>query len=294
MFMRQIILLSLLLIILSSFVYADCSTVPVCGITPADSTYGYGLVQICETCYACGIDNDGVCPEDFMEGDVRASCKKCPDMDCKVNVTGKVVFNDDPNKFVPAGLKIYMFHGATPKEGKNFVNTTTNGEFKGQLPSGDVYLMVVDNRFDSEYIFKTFVRGIDYQDIVIRITEGICNEDCTGALSNTCKKSCNGQNGCSFPIVDVPNVVSKTSAEAAKLCDGVLNGNERFLASDEDSIYNYVCCETGLKKIDKVSVGVGIGQGPEYQFIKDLRSTAIPVIYKGQIYHLVLNVWKTD
>lgn len=301
--MRRIVFISIVLVLFSLVfipnVLADCSNVPVCGVVPPNSNYGFGLVEICGECFACGVP-DGVCPEDFINNGKKASCRQCPDEDCKVNISGRVVLDGRPNSRVEKNLDIYYFHNSAPANGillnTTFNNATATGYFNGIVPSGNIYLMVIDDDFDSEYVLRTFVRGEVYNNIIIEITEGVCNSDCTGAYGLVCKKGCQGKNNCSYLDVTFGNnsKYSRTAIQIANLCDGVLKGNERYLNSDDSFIYNYVCCDGGVRTLQKQAINIGVGSGPEYEFIKDLRSTAIPVTYRGQIYNLVLSVWKSN
>ncbi|MBW2983479.1 hypothetical protein KY327_04200, partial [Candidatus Woesearchaeota archaeon] len=43
-----------------------------------ESADGFGAVELCGDCFACGYD-DGVCPEDFTSDGVTANCTMCPD-----------------------------------------------------------------------------------------------------------------------------------------------------------------------------------------------------------------------
>ncbi|MGE0792800.1 MAG: hypothetical protein AB7V77_01310 [Candidatus Woesearchaeota archaeon] len=303
--MRQIKLISIfafLFLISSILVIAEidtCSSKSACGISPPQSQYGFGAVQICDTCFVCNKVKDGVCPEDFTDGTQQGSCAMCPDGDCTVEVSGKVYLPDRPTVTITTPLTIYAYY-ANSVEGIKVNTTNSKGEWKGIIPSGKVYFLVKDTYYDSDLVNKTLIRSEkSYTDINIPLYEGLCNSDCTGT-AGYCKASCQGINNCTYQDVFQDAFRGgaypiTTAEEIATLCDYVRKDNQIYITEDDDFIYNYECCVGDIVKIKKQQVSIISGNfEADYLDIKNFRSTAIPVTYNGQVYNLVFNVWAKD
>jgi len=293
-------------IVSADVVIGACNSQSVCGISPPQSEFGFGAVEICGECYSCGVA-DGVCPEDFSDGTVRGNCANCVDPDCSVTISGRIHPVGKDAGIVD--LELYAHYVSDPYNdyGDGPVATTgVNGAFRARIPSGNVVLVVKDDVWENELITRTFVRGTTYNNVDIEVKEGVCNSDCTGTFGDYCKKSCNGVNNCTYydaykdePLILVPKdagneipeppEVLMTATEIASLCDYVKKGNKIYLSQDELYKYNYICCNQGTVKVKKDSILNTANILMDN--IKDLRSTSIPVTLNGQVYNLVINVW---
>lgn len=284
---KSVWLLTLFALLLTSLVYAQittstCSSKSVCGVVPASSADGYGMVEFCGECHACGL-SDGICPEDFVNDGVRGNCTKCPDPDCTVYINGSLRIFGRPDAQVPSGIKIYAFYESAPNEGVYIATSKTNGFYNATIPSGEITLLVKDPYWDSQPKEVNLVRGGNYSDINISIIEGTCNEDCTDSFGIYCRAHCNGINGCNYTPI-----YGYEPEYLANLCEYTPKGNEVQLFENDDKIYNYVCCNQGVTSLLKQKVDVARLNN---QFIKNLRSTKIPIVINGQIKQIVFTVW---
>ncbi|MDD3175898.1 MAG: hypothetical protein PHU51_05460 [Candidatus Nanoarchaeia archaeon] len=270
--------------------YGACAGTPVCGISPPQSVYGYGAVEICGQCFACNSEvSDGVCPEDFTDGLNAASCANCPDVDCGVPLTGRV-FRSDRAAGIP-GIDIYVSYASSPLIKTKIATSGNDGLFQTSISSGHATLFVVSENYDSDFVPVNLVRGTTDNHVDIEVVEFVCTSNCTGAFGNYCKASCNGINNCSYYDVSVGGVF-KTADQIATLCDYVPLKNQVSLGEDEQNIYSYVCCNKGVSTVSKDVASVG--DIPQTKVdISNLRSTSIPVTLYGKTYYLVVNVWNT-
>lgn len=118
LFHIALIPITILIISLSANAQNECKTTDLstCGYTI--TTIGHGAVELCQNCFVCGA-SDGVCPEDFSDGNPETDANK-------TFVLLRVSNNDRPPAILPNGNPIIYDTG---REGCEVINGTCNTIF---------------------------------------------------------------------------------------------------------------------------------------------------------------------
>ncbi len=171
-----------------------------------ESEDGFGAVELCGDCFACGYD-DGVCPEDFTSDGVTANCTMCPDPDCLVTLEG-YVYEEGGN---PAddGINDVTITAELPHTDTPFTTTTDynsddgqNGYYSFQVPRGDYEFSFQKDPYATQYA-EFPLEGSEPYEKDVELNYPSCNADptCTmdTALGPRCDASCDGKKGCDYP-----------------------------------------------------------------------------------------------
>ncbi|MGM5481289.1 MAG: hypothetical protein ACQESE_02660 [Nanobdellota archaeon] len=264
----------------------------VCGATP-NSLQGYGAVDICGQCHPCGM-SDGVCPEDFYSDGMRTSCKNCPDPDCKSDknsVTVKVRVEGISEPSVDADVSVIY------PDGTELLGNTGTDDIKGELTapvrSGLIKLKAEYADYDSQIAEVYVPRGESTAETTVYLSEGSCNEDCTGSFREVCKADCDGINNCAFASY-TGELDTYTSSMIASRCNFKPIGDKIELERNETHITYATCC-SGEPIIHEERVQVDVSRNLQVNAtnsIKHLAHHVVPVKYDGKIYDLVITSWE--
>ncbi len=194
----------------------------------------YDAVEICGLCYACDDTyDDGVCPEDFGDGNRRASCTNHPDINCVARISGEVT--DEVEGFPISEAKIT----AVPPPGSSLpeiieLTDSSGNYFVENIPAGRWIFRVEKLGFDTviqeEIIDYGKTNLIDFV-----MPKGTCNQDCTNSFGR-CSADCDGVNGCSYwnPLVK-------------ELCDEQNPGTEVIVNETGEFVTKYQCCNSNIE-----------------------------------------------
>jgi len=298
---KSILLLFSLLVILSLFssliIAETCENLhkKVCGTTP-NSLIGYGAVDICNNCYACGV-KDNVCPEDFYSivTHKHGSCRNCPDPDCSATVEGWV--KSIEGNYIP-GAQILISTGTKqiPLQDTDGTNVTTDNQghySSAHAIAGLVKFYASYQDYDTEIISTEIIRGSTGNVINITVSPGACNSDCTDKFGTICKARCNGVNGCEFTdgrLGDVSSTSSYTSEYIASRCDGYVPGTRFPVYENATNIVYAQCCDMGKIVQPRPVLQTTFAPGTT-DCIENLGTHVIKAKYKGQTVKVVVKSW---
>ncbi len=279
----------------------DCTSTNVCGYSTsvAGSTSGYGAVELCGECYACGIA-DGYCPEDFYSeaNGLQGSCGKCADPDCTAYIDGYVQVEKNGQMYYVDAAKIWAkYRMGTNYETEYLTKTDENGFFhiNNTLRSGykvTLWVTYIDQftglNYLSEEINATIIRGEEYHwPNYIPIEEAECNADCTRGTVNSCDPTCHGLEGCTFKATTAyppPTLMDEADGKEVGIR---INLDTRVgpISTDEDY---FMTCNGAVQTETRYTI-TGGGGGSE--FIEHLISRSTRVLYNGEAVDLVVSYW---
>jgi len=241
-FVLSIVLLTFF--ILSTYAYAigipmSELPLPVCG-HEADSTIGYGQVIINELVYSCDNNADGVCPEDYQDGNnasIQGDCSSCLDPDCTGTLRGYVY--DDMGR--PVDRATVVSHPILWNTSSSSIETTSitdiTGYYSMSSVTGTYYVSAAKESYDTELRESTIERS-QSTDLDFSLQDGTCHDDCTNSYGR-CNAACNGltfYNGSSF--------CQFYDATAMMLCNNRLRGTSVLYSAVNDTAAFFIdCCE---------------------------------------------------
>lgn len=263
----------------------------VCGTTP-NSAIGYGAVDICNTCYICGV-SDGVCPEDFysLVTAMQGSCRNCPDPDCTAQVSGRVTSTEGNG--IP-GAKIFVTYGNGQVE---IATTDQYGDYSTTSAiAGLVKFHASYSDYDTEIVSTEIKRGSTGNVVNIQVSPGACNSDCTDIFGTVCKAKCNTNNGCLFTdgrFYDGVQLNSfYTSDEIASRCDGYAPGTRLPVYQNSTHIVYAECCTGGTVAEERPTLQP-LEEG-DNECIDNLGTHIVKAKYRGQTVRVVVKSWQSS
>lgn len=294
-FTKQVVLAIIILLSIIGLASAvSCSSIgnAVCGNTPS-STTGFGAVEICNECYACGV-SDGICPEDFYSNSngLQGSCGNCPDPECTAFIEGHVY--TDLGEAVDATHIWASYQTGGAEELVDLTKTDEDGYYhsNNSLRSGfaitlfaryvDLYTGLV---YQSENQVETIIRGENYDfDFVVK--EAKCNSDCTRGTVPYCDPTCQGDNGCVYKErADYP--LPRTINEAKNKLVGtrIDLGKSVFPTHTKYDYFN--ACDGKIQTETRYQLQIGAASNT----IAHLITRSTRVRYNGEPVDLVVTYW---
>ncbi|MBD3209518.1 hypothetical protein GF367_03820 [Candidatus Woesearchaeota archaeon] len=167
-----------------------------CGWT-VNSDQGQGGVELCGDCYACGEEDDAICPEDF-----GANCSRCCDPECNATLSGYVT-----DEVSGEGINGVTLTAITPHLSTTYTTTTTYDEdikpgyYNFTVPR--CYLTIKAEKLpDYSRQYVDFPRD-EGKPFIKDFTMGsqTCSDDCTikdAKGRDRCDPACNGISGCLY------------------------------------------------------------------------------------------------
>jgi hypothetical protein len=243
---NALVLLSAILffLMMSVYVYAVGIPIselplPVCG-HEADSSIGYGQVIINELVYSCDNNADGVCPEEYQDGNnasLQGDCSSCLDPDCTGTLRGYV--RDNTGRPVDRATVVThpILWNVSSSSMETIATTDITGYYTMSAVSGTYYVSAAKESYDTELKESTVEHG-QSTNLDFFLQDGTCHDDCTNSYGR-CNVACNG--------LTFYNESSKClfyDSTAMMLCNNRLRGTSVLYSGINDTAAYFIdCCE---------------------------------------------------
>lgn len=220
-----------------------------------ESEDGFGAVELCGDCFACGYA-DGVCPEEFTSDGVTANCTMCPDPDCLVTLEGYVYQEDgipQDDGINDVTITAELPHTETEFQTKTSFYEGGNGHYRFKVPRGDYEFSFKKDPYATQYAEFPLEGGAPYKKDV-EMYHPTCNADptCTleTALGPRCDASCDGEKGCDYPTGTYTGDYGDIVYDLAENCSGKSPSRSIFLGTiNETHQLRGTCCAGTIQPV---------------------------------------------